>query len=189
VDPRGLVVGTVVGVPMGLLIPMTRCRSGSPVHRAAAGRGARRQAEYLAAIPSTTVRDGRRHLSKSSWRDHVHGRSWRSASCRDPAASDDVPGQNASTACCSGGARHPRDDGRHPQLSSRYALVGVGCSWAPAVLPDRRRRLPVLICLLNSYAGWRASASGFALDNNVLIICGALDGGSGLIPGADHVKP
>jgi NAD(P) transhydrogenase subunit beta len=49
------------------------------------------------------------------------------------------------------------------------------------VLPIGGADMPVVICLLNSYAGLAASASGFALDNNVLIICGALDGGSGLI--------
>ena len=41
--------------------------------------------------------------------------------------------------------------------------------------------MPVVICLMNSYAGLAAAASGFALDNNILIICGALDGGSGFI--------
>ena len=40
---------------------------------------------------------------------------------------------------------------------------------------------PVVICLLNAYAGLAASASGFVLDNDVLIICGALDGGSGIL--------
>src|SRR5207244_3583505 len=49
------------------------------------------------------------------------------------------------------------------------------------VMPIGGADMPVVICLLNSYAGLAASASGFALDNNVLIICGALDGGSGLI--------
>jgi NAD(P) transhydrogenase subunit beta len=49
------------------------------------------------------------------------------------------------------------------------------------VLPIGGADMPVVICLLNSYAGLAAAASGFALDNMVLIICGALDGGSGLI--------
>ncbi len=49
------------------------------------------------------------------------------------------------------------------------------------VLPIGGADMPVVICLLNSYAGMAASATGFALQNNVLIICGALDGGSGLI--------
>jgi proton-translocating NAD(P)+ transhydrogenase subunit beta len=49
------------------------------------------------------------------------------------------------------------------------------------VVPIGGADMPVVICLLNSYAGLAASATGFALQNNVLIICGALDGGSGLI--------
>jgi NAD(P) transhydrogenase subunit beta len=51
------------------------------------------------------------------------------------------------------------------------------------VLPIGGADMPVVICLLNSYAGLAASATGFALGNNVLIICGALDGGSGFILG------
>jgi NAD(P) transhydrogenase subunit beta len=49
------------------------------------------------------------------------------------------------------------------------------------VLPIGGADMPVIICLLNAYAGLAASASGFALDNQILVICGALDGGSGLI--------
>jgi NAD(P) transhydrogenase subunit beta len=51
------------------------------------------------------------------------------------------------------------------------------------VLPIGGADMPVVICLLNSYAGLAASATGFALHNNVLIICGALDGGSGFLLG------
>jgi len=49
------------------------------------------------------------------------------------------------------------------------------------VLPIGGADMPVVICLLNSYAGLAAAASGFVFNNPVLIICGALDGGSGFI--------
>ncbi len=63
-----------------------------------------------------------------------------------------------------------------------YALVGlsfvIGLSM---VLPIGGADMPVVVSLLNSYAGLAASATGFAIDNNVLIICGALDGASGFL--------
>ena len=50
-----------------------------------------------------------------------------------------------------------------------------------AVLPIGGADMPVVISLLNSYAGLAACATGFALKSNILIISGALDGSSGLI--------
>jgi NAD(P) transhydrogenase subunit beta len=49
------------------------------------------------------------------------------------------------------------------------------------VIPIGGADMPVVIALLNSYAGLAASATGFALGNNVLIIAGALDGASGFV--------
>jgi NAD(P) transhydrogenase subunit beta len=49
------------------------------------------------------------------------------------------------------------------------------------VLPIGGADMPVVISLLNSYAGLASSATGFAIGNNVLIIAGALDGASGFL--------
>lgn len=49
------------------------------------------------------------------------------------------------------------------------------------VLPIGGADMPVVIALLNSFSGLAASATGFILDSQLLIICGSLVGASGLI--------
>lgn len=70
----------------------------------------------------------------------------------------------------------------HPSLAllSAYPLLalllGVG-----VVLPVGGADMPVVISLLNSLTGLSAAATGFLLQNNVLILAGALVGASGTI--------
>lgn len=63
-----------------------------------------------------------------------------------------------------------------------YAMIGLGLLiGVMMVLPIGGADMPVVVSLLNSYAGLAASATGFAIGNNVLIIAGALDGASGFL--------
>jgi NAD(P) transhydrogenase subunit beta len=49
------------------------------------------------------------------------------------------------------------------------------------IIPIGGADMPTVISLLNSYAGLSAVAMGFVLENQLLIVAGALDGSSGLI--------
>jgi NAD(P) transhydrogenase subunit beta len=71
----------------------------------------------------------------------------------------------------------------NPSLSTAFWVMAIlgGLLGILMVLPIGGADMPVVISLLNAYAGLSASAMGFALDNNLLIIVGALDGTSGLL--------
>ena len=71
-----------------------------------------------------------------------------------------------------------------PYLSGLLAVVLTIAALVlgvTVVLPIGGADMPVVISLLNSYSGLAASATGFALGANVLIVSGALVGASGLI--------
>ncbi len=68
----------------------------------------------------------------------------------------------------------------HPAMFYLMVVVGLAVG-VLIVMPIGGADMPVVISLLNSYAGLAASAMGFALGNNLLIIAGALDGASGFL--------
>jgi NAD(P) transhydrogenase subunit beta len=63
-----------------------------------------------------------------------------------------------------------------------YGMVALGLLFGiMLVIPIGSADMPVVMSLLNSYAGLSSAATGFVLGNNVLIIAGTLDGFSGFI--------
>ncbi len=63
-----------------------------------------------------------------------------------------------------------------------YVIIGVSLLLGiMVVIPIGGADMPVVISLLNSYSGLAACAAGFAVNNIILIVAGALVGASGII--------
>jgi NAD(P) transhydrogenase subunit beta len=71
----------------------------------------------------------------------------------------------------------------HPEQAWLFlAIVAIALIFGVLlIVPIGGADMPTVIALLNSYAGLSAAAMGFVLDSKLLIVAGALDGASGFI--------
>jgi NAD(P) transhydrogenase subunit beta len=71
----------------------------------------------------------------------------------------------------------------HPEKTQLFpAIIAIPMVFGVMmIIPIGGADMPTVISLLNSYAGLSAAAMGFVLDSKLLIIAGALDGASGFI--------
>jgi len=185
----GLVVGTVIGVPMGRWIPMTKMPERIALSHAFGGlavalvgvaeyfnHGLELSAFDLGAVGFEVLLGTITFTGSLMAFGKLMGIL--------PGRPQTFPGQNAlnlavlAIALCLLAMLVARPDQRvlFNTLVALGLLLGV-----LMVVRIGGADMPVVICLLNSYAGLAAAATGFAVNVPVLIVCGALDGGSGFI--------
>jgi NAD(P) transhydrogenase subunit beta len=185
----GLVVGTVIGVPLGFMVPMTAMPQRIAISHmfgalAATLVGVIEYREAVGAID--TARMGALGFEVLFGALTVTGSFMAFGKLQElvPGRPVTYPGQNAvnialfvtTIGMLVYVVLHPLAAGVFYTMIGFAFLIGIFM-----VLPIGGADMPVVISLLNSYAGLASSATGFAIGNNVLIIAGALDGASGFV--------
>ena len=183
----GLVIGSAIGVPIALLMPMTAVPQRTAVSQACGALASALigTAEYFRQLPHGFVM-GALVL------ETLLGFLTTTASMMAfgklqellPSRPITFKGQNIfnlvvlGVAIVLGGMLvvHPENTLLYPIFVSLALIFGV-----LLIIPIGGADMPTVIALLNSYSGLSSCAMGFALDNKLLIIAGALDGSSGLI--------
>jgi proton-translocating NAD(P)+ transhydrogenase subunit beta len=183
----GLIIGSAIGVPLAMLMPMTHVPQRTAISQACGAFASALigTAEYLRLKPSGFTM-GALAL------EMLLGFLTTTASLMAfgklhevlPSRPITFKGQNIfnlgilGAAAVLGGVLvvHPENTFLFPIFVLLALIFGV-----LMIIPIGGADMPTVIALLNSYAGLSACAMGFALDNKLLIIAGALDGSSGFI--------
>jgi NAD(P) transhydrogenase subunit beta len=185
----GLVVGTVIGIPMGLWIPMTKMPERIAFSHAFGGLavalvGVAEYLNYHEELPRFAIGAVGFEVILGSITFTGSLMAFGKLQGILSGKAQTFPGQNAVNfiliaAALAGLVAMVVLPGIHVLF---YAITALSLLLGLLlVIPIGGADMPVVICLLNSYAGLAAAATGFALNNPVLIVCGSLDGGSGFI--------
>ena len=184
-----LVLGTIIGVPLGL-VQMTAVPQRTALSHAFGALCVTLvgTAEfYLRTSRHAALHDGRPVAGGHPRFADLHRQpDGRGQTAGDPAAAADhlqgpEPRQPVLLAVAVGWRRAtwsciPARRWLFPVMMVISLLFGV-----LMIIPIGGADMPTVISLLNSYAGLSAAAMGFVLDSKLLIIAGALDGSSGFI--------
>jgi NAD(P) transhydrogenase subunit beta len=183
----GLLLGTAIGVPLALLMPMTHVPQRTAISQACGALASALigTAEFLRLHPSG-------FLMAALAVEMLLGYLTFTASLMAfgklqellPSRPVTYKGQNivnlliflAAAGIGAALALDPANARLFPAFIGLAMFFGI-----QLILPIGGADMPTVIALLNSYAGLSACAMGFALDNKLLIIAGALDGSSGFI--------
>ncbi len=185
----GLVLGSAIGAPMGLLMPMTAVPQRTALSHAfgALAAGLVGAGEYYLQAPRISAPT----MTALSLEVLLGFLTFTGSLMAFGKLQELLPtrpityrGQNvvnlsllAAAAAAAGYlVVHPAQTALFPVVVVLSLLFGV-----LLIIPIGGADMPTVISLLNSYAGLSSAAMGFVLDNKLLIIAGALDGSSGFI--------
>jgi NAD(P) transhydrogenase subunit beta len=184
----GLAVGSIIGAWMAVSVPMTAMPQRTALSHAFGALAAALVGigEFVVTASEMGASPAARSALKScSARSPPPARSSPQANCK--ASSPASPSSSAARTSSTCSSRwHDRSFiffWIHPNRAPAfYTMLGLAFVFGVMlVIPIGSADMPVVMSLLNSYAGLAAAATGFVLGNNVLIIAGTLDGFSGFI--------
>ncbi len=184
----GLLVGTAIGIPLGLMVPMTAMpqRIAIALMFAALAATLVGVAEFLSAPDVTSSKMAALGFEVLLGSLTVTGSFMAFGKLQEfiPGRPMTFKGQNIVNIVLFIGALALLSYLIYDPTNrlAFFAMIGIALVLGVLfVLPIGGADMPVVVALLNSYSGLASSATGFALGNNVLIICGALDGASGFL--------
>jgi NAD(P) transhydrogenase subunit beta len=183
-----LVVGAIVGIPLGL-VPMTAVPQRTALSHAFGALAAAMigTAEYYVRIPHLTKFE----MTEIALEVIIGSLTFTGSLIAAGKLQEVLPqrpityrGQNFVSLSVLGAAIlialwlmfHPESSHLFPVMVLVSLIFGV-----MLVTPIGGADMPTVISLLNSYAGLSAALLGFVLNNKVLVVAGALDGSSGFI--------